>query len=104
MALGPSGERRRDMIYQLTLIEDLPKLCELQSKPRCGRRRETEYGARVQEGGGVDQRRLLCMLLLVAGLAEGSGEPFKTLVETVTRSSTGGLDVLYGNDILESIV
>lgn len=30
----------------------------------------------------------------VPGLAEGVAEPLKTLVETVTGSSAGGLDVL----------
>jgi len=32
--------------------------------------------------------------LRVSGLAEGVAEPFKTLVETVTGGSAGGLDVL----------
>lgn len=32
--------------------------------------------------------------LLVASLAEGSGEPLKTLVQTISRSGASGLDVL----------
>lgn len=45
-------------------------------------------------------RRRLCSeeasrnLLLVARLSEGGGEPLKTLVQTITRRGTGGLDVL----------
>ena len=36
--------------------------------------------------------------LLVAGLAEGGGEPLETLVQTVTGSGAGGLDVLLGGE------
>jgi len=34
--------------------------------------------------------------LLVACLAQGGGEPLKTLVQTVTGGGAGGLDVLLG--------
>lgn len=34
--------------------------------------------------------------LLVAGLAQGGGEPLKTLVQTITGSSASRLDVLSG--------
>ncbi len=56
-----------------------------------------EYVAREQEKDFVDQRRLLHRKtnLLVTSLAEGGGEPLKTLVETVTRSGASGLDVLF---------
>jgi hypothetical protein len=32
--------------------------------------------------------------LVVAGLAQGVGEPFETFVETVPRGGAGGLNVL----------
>lgn len=35
-------------------------------------------------------------LLLVPSLAEGSGEPLETFVETVTGGGAGRLDVLWG--------
>lgn len=39
---------------------------------------------------------LLVIRLLVTGLAEGGSKPLKTLVQTISRGSAGGLDVLLG--------
>jgi hypothetical protein len=36
----------------------------------------------------------------VAGLAESGGEPFETLVETITRGSASGLDVLLNMELV----
>ena len=38
---------------------------------------------------------VLPLPLLVTSLAEGVAEPLETLVETVTRGSASGLDVLF---------
>ena len=41
--------------------------------------------------------------LLVAGLAEGGGEPLETLVQTISGGSAGGLNVLLDEKGLVSI-
>lgn len=51
---------------------------------------------REQEEENADKRRPLRILLFVALVAEGGGEPLETLVETVSRGGAGGLDVLLG--------
>lgn len=48
------------------------------------------------EGGRiwVCSEEHLSNLLLVTRLSEGVGEPLESLVETISRGSAGGLDVL----------
>lgn len=41
-----------------------------------------------------DPQKLVALSLLVTRLPESVGKPFETLVETITRRSARGLDVL----------
>lgn len=53
-----------------------------------------EYVAESKrEKMGLFRGGLLLNLLLVTRLSEGVGEPLETLVQTISRRSTGGLDV-----------
>lgn len=90
-------EKRCDMVYELISIAIPDNFANYNRKPkpkpqpRCGRER---VRGREQKGGVANQQRLLSNRLLVTRLAEGSGEPLETLVQTVSGSSAGRLDVL----------
>jgi hypothetical protein len=85
------------MVYELISIAIPDNFANYNRKPKPTpqpwRGRERIRG-RGQKRGVANQQRLLSSRLLVARLAEGSGEPLEALVQTVSGGGAGGLDVL----------